>query len=186
MAAIPLIGEPFMMKAIAGPEPSARSIESDAIACCIFASPANAIDSASMPYFWKKPFFMPMSSGTNENASGTALLTLSFSAAADEVVSRAVAISARIVRMAFLTPFRFLVGWAKARNAPCPRVYQLGHDGHASLCPPYDHVAPLLRQKRLGVELAHVGLHRQGLHLDERAAQHRQRFRIEPPGVREH
>src|ERR1022692_3976833 len=25
------------------------------------------------------------------------------------------------------------VGWAKARNAPCPRV-----GGHASLCPPYD------------------------------------------------
>src|SRR6266700_2563431 len=47
MAAMALIGEPLTMKAIAGPEPSARSIESDAMACCIFASPANAIDSAS-------------------------------------------------------------------------------------------------------------------------------------------
>ena len=99
MAAIALIGEPFMMNAIAGPEPSARSIESDAIACCILASPANAIDSASMPYFWKKPFFMPMSSGTNENASGTALPTLSLSTAAEGATNNRIASNARIVRM---------------------------------------------------------------------------------------
>src|ERR1051325_4954006 len=179
MAAIALIGEPFLMKAIAGPEPSARSIVSDAIACCIFASPANAIDSGSTPYFWKKPFFIPMSSGTNEKASGTALPTLSFSAAVAGAASSRLASSARIVRMAV----RFLVGWAKARSAVPTR---LSRSWWARFALPtlYGHL--LLRQKRLGVELAHVGLRRQRLHLDERAAQHRQRLRVEPPGVGEH
>ena len=44
------------------------------------ASPAKAINSISMPFFWKNPFFMPTSSGTNENASGTALPTRRVSA----------------------------------------------------------------------------------------------------------
>src|SRR5262245_40541894 len=81
MAATPLIGEPLMMNAIAGPEPSAMSRLSDAIACCMRASPANAIDSISSPCLAKNPLRMPISSGTNENASGTALPTRSFSAA---------------------------------------------------------------------------------------------------------
>ena len=45
------------------------------------ASPVNAIDSMSRPLLAKKPLRMPMSSGTNENASGTALPTRSVSAA---------------------------------------------------------------------------------------------------------
>src|SRR5262245_21889436 len=81
MAATPLMGEPLMMNAIAGPEPSAMSRLSDAIACCMRASPANAIDSISSPCLAKNPLRMPISSGTNENASGTALPTRSFSAA---------------------------------------------------------------------------------------------------------
>src|SRR5262245_13801028 len=81
MAATPLMGEPLMMNAIAGPEPSAMSTLSDAIACCMRASPANEIDSISSPCLAKNPLRMPMSSGTNENASGTALPTRSFSAA---------------------------------------------------------------------------------------------------------
>src|SRR5262245_2845062 len=81
MAATALIGEPLTMNAIAGPEPSAMSRLSEAIACCMRASPAKAIDSISSPYLAKNPLRMPMSSGTNENASGTALPTRSFSAA---------------------------------------------------------------------------------------------------------
>src|SRR5262245_31916213 len=81
MAATPLMGEPLTMNAIAGPEPSAMSRLSDAIACCMRASPANAIDSISSPCLAKNPFLMPISSGTNENASGTALPTRSLSAA---------------------------------------------------------------------------------------------------------
>src|SRR5262245_11334176 len=81
MAATPLMGEPLTMNAIAGPEPSAMSRLSDAIACCIRASPANATDSISSPCLAKNPLRMPISSGTNENASGTALPTRSCSAA---------------------------------------------------------------------------------------------------------
>src|SRR5215468_8827558 len=81
MAATALIGAPLTMNAIAGPEPSAMSRLSDAIACCIRASPVKAIDSMSRPLFANKPLRMPMSSGTNENASGTALPTRSVSAA---------------------------------------------------------------------------------------------------------
>src|SRR6516164_3154351 len=87
MAATALIGAPLTMNAIAGPEPSAMSRLSDAIACCMRASPVNAIDSMSRPLFAKKPLRMPMSSGTNENASGTALPTRSGSAARAPVTS---------------------------------------------------------------------------------------------------
>src|SRR6516165_6629492 len=76
-----LIFAPLTMNAIAGPEPSAMSRLSDAIACCMRASPVNAIDSMSRPLFANRPLRMPMSSGTNENASGTALPTRSGSAA---------------------------------------------------------------------------------------------------------
>src|SRR5262249_728614 len=69
------------MNAIAGPEPSAMSRLSEAIACCMRASPVKAIASMSRPCFAKKPLRMPMSRGTNENASGTALPTRSVSAA---------------------------------------------------------------------------------------------------------
>src|SRR5262249_19403907 len=68
--------------AIAGPEPSAMSRLSDAIACCMRASPVKAIDSISRPCFANNPLRMPISSGTNENASGTALPTRSVSAPA--------------------------------------------------------------------------------------------------------
>src|SRR5262245_48480675 len=81
MAATALIGAPLTMHAIPGPEPSATSRLSDAIACCMRASPVNAIDSMSRPLFANRPLRMPMSSGTNENASGTALPTRSGSAA---------------------------------------------------------------------------------------------------------
>src|SRR5262245_7447766 len=81
MAATALIGAPLTTNAIAGPEPSATSRLSDAIACCMRASPVNAIESMSRPLFAKKPLRMPMSSGTNENASGTALPTRKVSAA---------------------------------------------------------------------------------------------------------
>src|SRR5262245_46624783 len=81
MAATALIGAPLTMNAIAGPEPSAMSRLSDAIACCMRASPVNAIESMSRPLFANKPLRMPMSSGTNENASGTALPTRKVSAA---------------------------------------------------------------------------------------------------------
>jgi hypothetical protein len=81
IAATPLIGAPLTMNAMAGPEPRAMSRLSEAIACCMRASPAKEIDSISSPFLAKKPLRMPMSSGTNENASGTALPTRSFSAA---------------------------------------------------------------------------------------------------------
>src|SRR5262249_49826721 len=81
MAATALIGAPLTMNAIARPEPSATSRLSDAIACCMRASPVNAIDSISRLLFANKPLRMPMSSGTNENASGTALPTRKVSAA---------------------------------------------------------------------------------------------------------
>src|SRR5262249_11761090 len=81
MAATALIGAPLTMNAIAGPEPSATSRLSEAIACCMRASPVKAIDSMSSPLFANKPLRMPMSRGTNENASGTALPTRSVSAA---------------------------------------------------------------------------------------------------------
>src|SRR5207244_3917902 len=76
------IGAALPMNAIAGPEPSATSRLSEAIACCMRASPVKAIDSISRPLFANKPLRMPMSSGTNENASGTALPTRKVSAAA--------------------------------------------------------------------------------------------------------
>src|SRR5262249_10135659 len=76
-----LVGAGVGMKGIGGPEPSATSRLSEAIACCMRASPVKAIDSMSSPLFANKPLRMPMSSGTNENASGTALPTRSVSAA---------------------------------------------------------------------------------------------------------
>src|SRR5262249_13120192 len=94
MAATALIGAPLTMNAIAGPEPSATSRLSDAIACCMRASPVKAIDSMSRPLFANRPLRMPMSSGTNENASGTALPTRSGSAArAGDAKNKALAAS---------------------------------------------------------------------------------------------
>ena len=81
MAATALIGAPLTMNAIAGPGPSATSRLSEAIACCMRASPVKAIDSMSSPLFANRPLRMPMSRGTNENASGTALPTRRVSAA---------------------------------------------------------------------------------------------------------
>ena len=75
MAAIAFTGEPLAMKAMPGPEPSATSILSAAIACCSLASPAKAVACTSRPSFLKMPSWMPTSSGTKENASGTALPT---------------------------------------------------------------------------------------------------------------
>src|SRR3984957_17403815 len=177
MAAIALIGEPLAMNAMAGPEPSAMSIESDAIACCSLASPANAIDWASMPYFWKKPFLMPMSSGTNEKASGTAFPTRSVSAAPAGAASASASAmtDSRETAQVMAIP-RSPDGAQRNPGSPFPHYASL-HAGY---------IAFLLRQERLGVELAHVGLRRQRFHLDERAAQHRQRLRVEAARVREH
>src|SRR5712692_817359 len=88
MPATPLIGAPLTMNAMAGPEPSRTSIESAAAACCMRASPANAIDSISSPLAAKMPLRIPTSSGTNEKASGTALPTRSFSAAVSGEASK--------------------------------------------------------------------------------------------------
>ncbi len=82
MAATPLTGEPFTMKASPGPEPSPISIPSAAIACWMRASPPKLLISMSMPCFLKMPVRAPMSAGTNENASRPALPTRRVSAAA--------------------------------------------------------------------------------------------------------
>src|SRR5580700_8679280 len=106
MAATPLIGEPLTMKAKAGPEPSAMSMESEAIACCSLASPAKALPSTSRPLFLKKPLRMPMSSGVNENASGTALPTRKVSmacAGAPMSAPASAAASSVVVRFAIVT-----------------------------------------------------------------------------------
>src|ERR1700688_4513480 len=137
MAATPLIGEPLTMKARAGPEPSAMSIESEAIACCSLASPAKAEPSTSRPLFLKKPLRMPMSSGVNENASGTALPTRKVSVACAGAATSAPA-SAAASSVAMRLPI----------------------------------FTSVLRQKRFGVELAHVRLFGKRFHLDEGTAQH--------------
>src|SRR5262245_59853236 len=162
MAATPLIGEPLTMNAMAGPEPSAMSRLSAAIACCILASPAKATDSTSMPFFAKMPCFMPTSSGTNENASGTALPTRSFSAASADAahVIAAHAAAARI--SAFRTS---MVMSSSLQTQPRPSF---------------------VRQQCLGINLAHVGRLRQRLHLDEGTLQDRECLGVETAGVREH
>src|SRR5580700_8016114 len=151
MAATPLIGEPLTMKARAGPEPSAMSMESDAIACCSLASPAKAEPSTSRPFSLKKPLRMPMSSGVNENASGTALPTRKVSAA----------------------------GAGAAMSAPASAAA-------SSVAVRFAIFTLALRQKRLGVKLAHVGLVGKRLHLDEGAAQHLERLWIEVAVIGEH
>ena len=90
MAATPLTGEPLATNAMAGPEPSRTSMESPAAACCMRASPANAVSSTSTLFFWKIPSLMPTSGGTKEKASATALPTRILSAAkVGEVASSA-------------------------------------------------------------------------------------------------
>jgi hypothetical protein len=81
MAATALIGAPFTMKAMAGPEPIPMSMLSEAIPCCMRASPAKAVYSTATPCWPKKPLRIPISTGTNENASATALPTRRSSAA---------------------------------------------------------------------------------------------------------
>src|SRR5215831_16855644 len=120
IAAMPFTGEPLTMKASPGPEPSAMSIPSAAIACCSLASPPKLAISMSRFCRRKMPVRTPMSTGTNENASRPALPTRRVSAEAAVAARTAAASRARIVRI--VLPRRFFVGWAKARNAPCPRV----------------------------------------------------------------
>ena len=55
MAAMPFTGEPFTMKARPGPEPSATSMPSAAIACCRRASPPKLLISISTPLRLKMP-----------------------------------------------------------------------------------------------------------------------------------
>ena len=81
IAAMPFTGEPFTMKARPGPEPSATSMPSAAIACCSRASPPKLLISISTPCFLKMPVRWPTSAGTNENASLPALPTRKVSAA---------------------------------------------------------------------------------------------------------
>ncbi len=87
MAAMPFTGEPLTMKASPGPEPSAMSMPSAAIACCRRASPPKFAISMSRPCRLKMPVRTPMSSGTKENASRPALPTRSRSAEAETVES---------------------------------------------------------------------------------------------------
>src|SRR5262245_2232193 len=146
IAAMPFTGEPLTMKASPGPEPSAMSIPSAAIACCSFASPPKLAISTSSPWRRKMPVRTPMSAGTNENASRPALPTRRVSAEAEERPSNATVMRVRIVRISL--PGFFFVGWAKARNAPCPRVFLLDYGGHASLNPPYGSSFPSYRIPR--------------------------------------
>src|ERR1019366_1978860 len=94
IAAMPLIGAPLAMNAIAGPEPSAISMLSAAIACCMRASPAKMLDSIWSPFCANSPLRIPISSGTNEKATPTALPTRSVSAARDGAAAAASASSA--------------------------------------------------------------------------------------------
>src|ERR1700693_1119115 len=53
------------------------------------------------------------------------------------------------------------VGWAKARNAPSPRVHEdaLGFSrGHASLCPPYKTPSPTLTFGRRNARFVEAAL----------------------------
>jgi hypothetical protein len=67
------------------------------------ASPAKALPSTSRPLFLKKPLRMPMSSGVNENASGTALPTRKVSvASAGAAMSAPASATARSVTVRFI------------------------------------------------------------------------------------
>src|SRR6202035_286730 len=91
---MPLMGAPLAMNAIAGPEPSAISMLSAAIACCMRASPPKMVDSISRPFCANSPLRIPISSGTNEKATPTALPTRSVSAAHTGAAARAQSSSA--------------------------------------------------------------------------------------------
>src|SRR5262245_24181166 len=157
MAVTALMGAPLAMNAMAGPEPSAMSRLSEAMACCMRASPANAIDSISSPCLAKMPLRMPISSGTNENASGTALPTRSFSAAPAGGASSAA--SAIAIRPRAAARMNTIIA-NPSRSLPGQKIF--------------------------GVQFAHVRLGRQRLHLDERAAERRKRLGRETSLVVEH
>ena len=108
MAAMPFTGEPLTMKASPGPEPSAMSMPSAAIACCMRASPPKLLISMSTPLRLKMPVRAPMSAGTNENASRPALPTRSVSAEADvtATIRMRVAQTARIASHTLLSVIR--------------------------------------------------------------------------------
>src|SRR5262245_49455664 len=160
MAVTALIGAPLAMNAMAGPDPSAMSRLSDAIACCMRASPANAIDSISSPCLAKKPLRMPMSSGTNENASGTALPTRSFSAAPAGDMKSAASARAIAVRMS-------TVIFESSRSIPGQKIFGVQF-AHVRLRRQRLHLDERAaeRRKRLGAEAAVVGEHRHQLVID--------------------
>src|ERR1700677_4767375 len=97
-AATALAGEPLTRNARSGPPPSAMSMAPEARPSCSFELPAKPIDSISRPCFLKMPVCMPTSSGTKENAAGSALPTRSVSAAA-LLVTRLSTAAARIATM---------------------------------------------------------------------------------------
>ncbi len=105
MAAMPFTGDPLTMKASPGPEPSAMSMPSAAIACCRRASPPKLLISISTPLRLKMPVRAPMSAGTNENASRPALPTRSVWAEADvtAMIRMRVAQTARIASHTLLS-----------------------------------------------------------------------------------
>src|SRR5580700_2707173 len=158
MAATPLIGEPLTMKAKAGPEPSAMSMESDAIACCSLASPAKAEPSTSRPFSLKKPLRMPMSSGVNENASGTALPTRKVSAAC-----AGMAMSAPASAVANSVTMRLAI------SASALRQKRLGEKlAHVGLVGKRFHLDEGTAQhlERRRIEMAVIGEHRHQLVVD--------------------
>src|SRR5579883_27900 len=99
IAAMPFTGEPLTMNASPGPEPSAMSIASAAIACCSLASPAKLAIWMSSPRCLKMPVRTPTSSGTNENASRPALPTRKVSAEAAVAANNATASNVGIERI---------------------------------------------------------------------------------------
>src|ERR1700730_14921226 len=78
MAATPTTGAPLTMKASSGPEPRPTSMLPAASACCNLALPPKSYFSTSIACLLKIPVSMPISPGTKENASDTALPTRPF------------------------------------------------------------------------------------------------------------
>src|SRR5262245_36528805 len=156
MAATPLIGAPFSMNAMAGPEPIRMSIEPAAAAVCMRASPVNAIDTTSRPFLAKMPVRMPISTGVNVKASATALPTRSFSAAGATTIETTIRAAASDVRASII------MARLRAASVSWPG------------------------QERLVDQPAHVRLLRQRFHVDKAAAQYRQRLRLEMAVVVEH
>ena len=81
MAATAFAGTPRAMKPMPGPEPSEKSMACATIACCMRASPANAIDVTSRPCLAQMPCAVPISIGAKANVVAADLPTRMLSAA---------------------------------------------------------------------------------------------------------